>query len=47
MDDEGTLAHARGECKHHVVFIPKLRRKLVYGQLRKELGAVFRRLAEQ
>jgi putative transposase len=30
-----------------VVFIPKFRRKLLYGQLRKELGAVFRRLAEQ
>ena len=47
MDDGGTLAHARWECKYHVVFIPKFRRKLLYGQLRKELGAVFRRLAEQ
>jgi putative transposase len=47
MDDEGTLAHTRWECKYHVVFIPKFRRKLLYGQLRKELGAVFRRLAEQ
>jgi hypothetical protein len=33
MDDEGTLAHARWECKYHVVFIPKFRRKLLYGLL--------------
>jgi putative transposase len=47
MDDVDTLAHAKWECKYHVVFIPKYRRKALYGQLRKELGPVFRRLAEQ
>ncbi len=47
MDDEGTLARMRWACKHHVVFIPKSRRKALYGQLRKDLGGVFRRLAEQ
>jgi len=47
MDDVETLAHTKWECKYHVVFIPKYRRKSLYGQLRKDLGGVFRRLAEQ
>ena len=47
MDDVGTLAHTKWECKYHVVFIPKYRRKALYGELRKDLGGVFRRLAEQ
>jgi putative transposase len=47
MDDAETLAHTTWECKYHVVFIPKYPRKLLYGQLRRELGQVFRRLAEQ
>jgi putative transposase len=47
MDDYQSLNHTRWECKYHVVFIPKCRRKLLFGQLRKELGELFRRLAEQ
>jgi len=47
MDDVETLSHTTWECKYHLVFIPKYRRKALFGQLRKELGAVFRRLAEQ
>jgi putative transposase len=43
----GRLCHTRWECKYHVVFIPKYRRKAVFGQLRRELGEVFRKLAEQ
>jgi putative transposase len=35
------------ECKYHVIFIPKCRRKTLYGSLRPHLGEVFRRLAEQ
>lgn len=35
------------ECKYHVVFIPKCRRKTVYQELRWYLGEVFRRLAQQ
>src|SRR4029450_5815783 len=42
-----SLAHSRWECKYHVVFIPKYRRKALYGELRRYLGEVFRRLAEQ
>jgi len=47
MDDYESLSHTKWECKYHVVFIPKCRRKTLYGELRKHLGEVFRRLAEQ
>lgn len=42
-----SLSHSRWECKYHVVFIPKYRRKVLFGQIRQELGEVFRRLARQ
>ena len=42
-----TLKHTTWDCKYHVVFIPKYRRKALYAQLRQELGPVFRDLAEQ
>jgi len=42
-----SLSHTRWECKYHVVFIPKYRKKVIFGQIRKELGDVFRRLARQ
>ena len=47
MDELESLNHTRWECKYHVVFIPKYRRKALYAQLRQYLGEVFRRLAEQ
>src|SRR6202790_4144829 len=47
MDDSESLSHAKGEGKYHVVFIPKCRRKRLYGELRKHLGEVFRKLAMQ
>ena len=47
MSDYRSLSHARWECKYHVVFIPKYRKKAIYGELRKDLGNVFRTLAEQ
>lgn len=47
MDEFESLNHTKWECKYHVVFIPKLRRKVLYGQLRKHLGEVFRKLAAQ
>ena len=46
MDYE-TLNHSKWECKYHVVFIPKCRRRTLYVELRKYLAEVFRRLAEQ
>ena len=47
MTSYKSLNHTRWECKYHVVFIPKYRKKAIYGQLRRELGEVLRRLAEQ
>ena len=47
MDKEDSLSHTRWECKYHVVFIPKMRRKTLYGQLRQHLGEVLRKLATQ
>jgi len=42
-----SLKHTTWECKYHVVFIPKCRRKVLYAQLRRDLGRVIRELAEQ
>lgn len=47
MRQVGSLSHTRWECKYHIVFIPKYRRRVLFGGLRRELGEVFRRLAEQ
>lgn len=45
--DEGSLSHTKWECKYHVLFIPKNRRKALYGDIRRELREVFRELARQ
>jgi REP-associated tyrosine transposase len=47
MDEMESLSHTKWECKYHVVFIPKCRRKTLYGELREHLGEVFRKLAVQ
>jgi Transposase and inactivated derivatives len=47
MNDIQCLSHTRWDCKFHVVWIPKCRRKILYGQLRKNLGDVFHDLARQ
>ena len=47
MDRAESLIHSKWECKYHVVFIPKKRRKTLYVALRKHLGEVFHRLAGQ
>jgi putative transposase len=47
MDTLESLNHSVWDCKYHVVFIPKCRRKTLYGELRKYLGEVFRNLAMQ
>jgi len=47
MDVYESLSHTKWECKYHVVFIPKYRRKTLYGELRQHLGEVFRNLAKQ
>ena len=45
MDKTASLSHSKWECKYHIVFIPKYRRRTLYNQLRKHLGAVFHDLA--
>ena len=47
MDEFESLSHSKWECKYHVVFIPKCRRKTLYKELRPHLGEVFRKLAQQ
>ena len=47
MDTLASLNHSVWDCKYHVVFIPKCRRRTLYGELRRHLGAVFRQLALQ
>ena len=47
MDEPKTLNHSKWECKYHVVFIPKYRRKNLYKELRPKLGQVFRELARR
>src|SRR5262249_49801261 len=41
------LRHTRWECKYHVVFIPKYRKRSIYGWVRRELGPIIRDLAQQ
>ena len=47
MDTLASLNHSVWDCKYHVVFIPKCRRRTLYGELRRHLGEVFRQLALQ
>ena len=47
MTNYGSLNHTKWECKYHVVFIPKYRKKVIFGEIRRHLGEVLRRLAEQ
>ena len=47
MDAYRSLNHTKWDCKYHVVFIPKCRRKTLYVELRQYLGEVFRQLASQ
>ncbi len=47
MRQVNSLNHTRWECKYHIVFIPKYRRKVLFGQIRKDLGEVFHSLSRQ
>lgn len=44
MDDDKSLSHTRWNCKYHIVFIPKYRRKAIYGKLRTDIGVIIRQL---
>ena len=45
MNEVKSLSHSKWECKYHIVFIPKCRRRTLYGNLRRHLGEVFHELA--
>lgn len=47
MNDIQSLKHTVWDCKYHMVWIPKYRKKVIYGNLRKYLGDVFQELASQ
>src|SRR5260370_37099677 len=42
-----SLSHSKWDCKYHVVFVPKRRRKVIFGQTRRHLGTIFHALARQ
>lgn len=44
MNDNNSLAHTKWNCKYHLVFAPKFRRKVAYGELRSEIGKILREL---
>ena len=46
MHDNNSLAHTSWNCKYHIVFAPKYRRKALYGQFRVEVGKILRELCE-
>jgi putative transposase len=45
MNDVESLSHTKWECKYHIVYLPKHRKKALYGALRQQLGEVFKQLA--
>ena len=42
-----SMTHSKWDCKYHLVFVPKRRRKVMYGEVRRNLGAIFHELARQ
>ena len=47
MHEWQSLSHVRWDCKYHVVIIPKFRKKVLYGRLRRQVGAILRELCRQ
>jgi len=45
--DENSLSHTKWDCKYHIVFSPKYRRKIIYGQLRVDIGQILRELCDR
>lgn len=45
--DESSLSHTTWECKYHIVFAPKFRRKVIYGKIKKDIGVILRALCER
>ena len=47
MREWQSLAHVKWECKYHIVFVPKYRKKVLFGQVRKRVGKIFHQLCRQ
>ncbi len=47
MKNSQSLRHTVWDCKYHIVWIPKYRKKVLYGEIRKHLGEIFKDLARQ
>ena len=47
MHDWQSLSHVRWDCKYHVVIVPKYRKKVIYGKLKRKIGPLLRRLCQQ
>ena len=47
MNDINSLSHSKWRCKYHIVFVPKYRRREIYGDIRKDIGVILRKLCEQ
>lgn len=45
--DKNTLAHTKWNCKYHIVFAPKYRRRVIYGKIKVDIGKILRKLCEQ
>ena len=45
-NDDSSLSHTRWNCKYHIVFIPRYRRKEIYGQIKSDIGKILRTLCE-
>lgn len=46
MSTDNSLSHTKWNCKYHIVFIPKYKRKEIYGKIKADIGAILRRLCE-
>ena len=44
MNDTNSLAHTKWNCKYHIVFAPKYRRKVFFGEKRREIGKILRQV---
>ena len=44
--DKNSLTHTKWNCKYHIVFTPKYRRQAIYGKIKKDIGAILRKLCE-
>ena len=45
-EETDSLAHTKWNCKYHIVFAPKYRRQVIYGQIRSDIGVIIRKLCE-